>query len=231
MLTLTYGDENATLAKQLEADLSRARLKINAQADPAQQVLLVLVSPRYAQDKPVQDTVFTALDAGHYIVPILTQNAALPKPLDHLPHLDFSENYQFDALLEYLGTLGENNTHFPMKVLTPRQRRRNRRVGAILAFVAIGMFVLAVWGITAGLVGFPEEEYEQVETQEIATINAFVDDYLPRSTQEAAQFAATVDAVPTRLRPFVIQTATALWGGDPAVQATALPPATATSAP
>jgi hypothetical protein len=77
---------------------------------------------------------------------------------------------------------------------------------------AIGLFAVAVLNVEA-----PVEEFNAIDTEVAATrdflIAPTLDGYLrflPGSAEEASVYPATVQAVPTRIRPFVAATATAV---------------------
>lgn len=212
MLSISYGADNAQLAARLQTDLKTARIRRDKQ-DSSEQVLIALVSPQSEADEAQQSAWRAAKTNGDFIVPVLTDGAALPQMLAGHKALDFKGGYDFDALAEHLAQLAAREPKFPLKVVTPKKLRSNRRVGLALTVVVFIMFAAAVLGITAGLVGFPKEEYEEVEAEFQATLGVLIDTILPNSTQDAVNFPATVDAAPTRLQPFLAATATALHGG------------------
>ena len=51
-----------------------------------------------------------------------------------------------------------------------------------------------------------------METEIIQTRNAYIDDALPRSTDDALNFQATIDAAAPTLRPLLVATASAVAG-------------------
>jgi hypothetical protein len=108
-----------------------------------------------------------------------------------------------------------------MKVRTPGVKASNRRTGYIVAAAAIVMFLLGLYGV--GVLGIqrPEDEYEAVETEVILTRDSYINNALPRSTEDAANFQATVRAAAPTLRPILAATATSIAAGTP--QATVQP--------
>jgi hypothetical protein len=97
--------------------------------------------------------------------------------------------------------------------LTPKQKKRNQRIGAWLAGVAllwfiIGIILVGVYGIHA-----PVEEYNTDNTIVAATVDNILEQYRPRSTEDALNFDATVQAAPRSSRPLLAATATAQAGG------------------
>ena len=75
------------------------------------------------------------------------------------------------------------------------------------------MFLAALYGIGVLGIQAPQEEYDQTVTQVVATRNAFIEAALPRSTEDAIVFAATVEGAATALQPLLAATATARAGG------------------
>lgn len=213
MLNISYGAENAALASQIESDLKAARVRAYRDAADAPKVLIALITPESTMDEVQAAAWRAALNHGDFVLPVLTNGAELPGSLAQLPPLDCNSGYDPNALLERLAQMAQRERQFPLRVIAPKTKRNNRRVALVLSLLAVLMFGAAIWGITVGLVGFPEEEYEEVEAEFQGTLGALVDNVLPRSTQDAQNFPATVDAAPTRLQPLLVQTATALYAG------------------
>jgi len=82
----------------------------------------------------------------------------------------------------------------------------------VLVF-ALLMFLAALYGVGVLGLQYPREEYDQVETQAAATRDAFIEQSLPRSTADAAGFAATAERAATALRPLLVATVTARAAG------------------
>lgn len=213
MLNISYGAESAALASQIEQDLKAARVRVYRDEDGAPNVLIALITPQSSTDEAQVTAWNTAIQHKDFVLPVLTSGASLPNRLAQYDALNFNNGYDGAALLERLAQMSRREQQFPLRVVTPKTRRRNRRAALVLTVLSLAMFGAAIWGISVGLVGFPEEEYEQVELEFQGTLGALVDNVLPRSTQDAQNFPATVDAVPTRLQPLLVQTATALYEG------------------
>jgi hypothetical protein len=213
MLNISYGTENVALASQIERDLKAARIRAYRAEDGTPKVLIALIAPQSSADEAQAAAWQAALNHGDFLVPVLANGAALPGSLAQYDALDFSGGYDANALLERLAQMAQREQQFPLRVIAPKTKRGNRRTALVLTVLAVFMFGAAIWGISVGLVGFPEEEYEEVEAEFQGTLGALVDNVLPRSTQDAQNFPATVDAAPTRLQPLLAQTATALYAG------------------
>ncbi|MBL8118846.1 MAG: hypothetical protein JNJ78_15045 [Anaerolineae bacterium] len=215
MLTFAYAPEDAKLGDRLKTDLQQKGFE---SSDTLQKgsgnLLILLVSAASNSNSGVQNALLEALDSGLHIIPVMAENAALPKYIDHLKGLDFTSEYPLETLVKQIETLTSANAGLPMKVLTPAARQKNRGIGLWLGALVIFWFIAGV--IAVGLFGIqaPREEYNTIETEVAATIAVIVDKNLPRSTEEAANFPATVQAVPTSQRPLLIATATARAGGE-----------------
>lgn len=200
MAELVYTPAGARLAHEIERDLGQ-------QAPGG--TLIVIVTADAAANPAIRQAIDAAQDANRPIVSVLAEQAAPPRAIEHLPPLDFSAGYDPAALATALDTVSA----FHMKVLTPRTRRANQQfalifVGLALLMFAAGIVLVGVYGVQA-----PAREYAYVETEIILTRNYFVDQALPRTTEEALNFPATVEAARPSLVPVLVATATAVAGG------------------
>lgn len=213
-ITLACAPADAALANQIRHDLQSAGFSVHQTVQPGSQAMLVIIlSPAAATDPTLQKTLVGALDNHQHVIPALASAVSLPRLIDHLQPLDFTQGYDAAALLERLSILSAPDAPPPLTVLTPSVRASNRQIGYIMAVIVallflIGLYLVAVKGIQA-----PLEEFNTVETFEAATRDFFIrptlNAFRPRSTEEAANFPATVEAVRTEVRPFLIFTATA----------------------
>jgi len=207
MFKVVNAPADAALAARLEADLQASG------APPVPAGLLVAVlSPAAISDPTVQAALEAALDAGRPILPVLAAPTPLPKLVDHLPSLDFSAGYNPAALRQAVEALAAPDAGLPLKVITPRVRRANRRIGYWLAALALfwfvtGLILVGVFGVQA-----PRREYDAVETEIVLTRDYYLERNQPRTTEDAANFPATLQAAPTAQRPFLVETATAIAG-------------------
>lgn len=195
MTTFLYSPSDQALAQRIQADLA-------AQPTSAD---VVIVSSQSARDPEVLAKLDQALDQNREIIPVLAENVPLPKLIEHLTPVDFSTSYAIDELKSRLQTASE----FHMKVLTPSTAVSNRRAGIVVGVIAVVMFAAGLYLVGVVGVQAPQEEFDYVETEIILTRDYYVDEALPRSTEDAANFQATVDAARPTLRPVLIATATA----------------------
>ncbi len=229
MISLAYDPTDAALAARLTADLRVAGDTVveGAQTGRAA-VLIVLVSPRLTPDSPVMQAIYNALDQGQVIVPALTGGASLPPELDHLRPVDLNARYDVAALRARIAE-GQQATWQP-RVRTPKVRQSNRRTVVWVAAIALFVFVFGLWSISTFKLQAPPEDYGPVYTLDAQTRDAilrptmeFLSTSLPRSTQQAADFPATLNAVPTLIRPFIASTTTAIYNALAGIYPTVTP--------
>ncbi len=197
MVKIIYAVEDGELAAHIERDIQAAGLG-------EQMATLAVLSPRGTS---IQNAIISALDSGQRIIPVLAAPTPLPEIISHLVPVDFSAGYDFETLHARLVEAGT-----PMRVPTPALRTANRRAGYVVWALVILWFLVALIFIGGGVIRRPDAEYDAVDTEVYLTRDYYVDLYLPRSTEDAAEFASTVQAVPTALRPALSATATALAG-------------------
>ncbi len=215
MITIKHIASDAATAEQLANDLRAAGMETTTDLQAGKDhIFIPILSPQAANDAQMQQAILYALDNGHYIIPVLSQKGSLPKIIEHLTPIDFSKNDASTTLIERIKAFGEQPQHVIMKVHTPRVQAANRRIGLVLAFLTLFMCVVGILLVGGGVVQFPREEYNAVDTAVAATISAeigrAIEPYVPRSTADAAQFSSTLQVVATRYRPFLAATATAI---------------------
>jgi hypothetical protein len=221
--------EVVALTDRIRADLRAAGHEVrelSAPVEGARPILIAVLSPGAvtpedvrgkprptAEMSPVMQAIMTALDNRQHVIPVVAEAVDLPRVIDHLQPHDFSQGYDAGPLLNRLRDLSGPDAPPPLTALTPRVRAANRRAGIIAAALVSVIFVIAVIAVGSGTVRAPENEFASVETQIILTRNFYIDDALPRTTEQAASFPTTVlDARPS-VMPFLIATASAIAGG------------------
>jgi hypothetical protein len=242
MIKLAYTSNDAALASRLLKDLNSAGYPAEDLTKGGNQaredVLIPVLSPSALQDATLNTRLIQALDNGQYLIPVLASPVALPKLIDHLDAIDYSREIDLAPLRARLDDIKAGNARLPLKVLTPTARKANRQVGLWVALAALLMFGVGLYGIGVLGIQAPQDEYNAIETEAAATINAIVRpeleqyaNFLPRSTEDATNYPATLRAVPTVYRVFMGLTATAVAtdpaGATQAAAATPTPEATA----
>lgn len=217
VLKFAYAPADAALAARLMTDLRGSHTIIEGPAAQGYQ-LLVLVWSRAAQvDEALTDAMDATLDAGIHIIPVLAERVPLPRLINHLTPADFSEGaYPLDTLRAAVAYLTGPDAPLAMRVLTPARRKKNRNIGLVVFAVAFFMFMVGVIAVGVYNLQAPAEEYNLVETEIVQTRDAIIGptlnalgQFLPRSTEDAAVFEATLQRMPTVHRPFMAATVTA----------------------
>ena len=147
-----------------------------------------------------------ALKRGDTIIPILTESVSVPESLDDYKPLNMAGGYKSKPYSHALEPI-DNDAHGCCNRLTVAPL-------TVIGFIALMMFSLAIIGIMGGVVAFPVDEYNEEATYQAEWVNGLIVETLeyaqPRTTQDAENFEATLEAVPTRVFLFVRETATAL---------------------
>lgn len=201
MLDISFHSADERLAQQLQSELGKASFRLE------HPMMLVLLTPSALADSALQRTVEQAHKKGVRIAPLLVKpiTGALPAPYAGLPIFDMSQGeYQLKRLLAFINRVD----------LGEARLARSRRLFAFIALSAVLMFGVSLWGVGSGLVRFPSQEYATEDALEFTRIQTLtfptLDPLMPRTTEDALNFPATVEAASTRNRPFLRETATAL---------------------
>lgn len=213
-ITLAFIPADSALSSRIRGDLEGARFQVVDAVQPGRESLLVLVlSPQAVNDPSIQQAMITALDHHQHIIPVLAAPVALPPLINNLQPLNFSQEYHAQALLERIGRLSAPDAPPPLTVLTPSRQAANRRAALFFLGIVALIFISGLVLIGTGFIRAPEDEFAGIETQIYLTQRYFIDRGLPRSTEQAAEFAETIEHIPTRARVQLIQTATAVAAG------------------
>lgn len=212
-VTVINSPEDVALAERIRADLQAANITLHESLPSARDALLVIVLSA-GDDVNTQKAIIAALENQQHILLVKgSAQARPPRLIDHLQPLDFSQSYDTGSLLARVRDLARPDAPPPLAVLTPARQAANRRAGYIIAGIALFMFIIALLLIALADLEAPAAEYNAIETEIILTRNYFIDNDLPRTTEQAANFPVTLDAAPTRSRDLLIATATAIAGG------------------
>ena len=218
MLKLLYNATDARLANRIESDLRDAGYELLPadQGMTRDDVLIPILSPAAQRERAIQDAIDAALDRSQHVLPVIAQPVEIPRTIDHLPMLDYSDAYDFAALKANVDAALTPNARLPLKVLTSSTRRANRAAGLVVALIAVLMFLVGLYAVGVLKIQMPQEEFSAVDTEAAMTRDAIVapeleiyGQFLPRSTEDAANYPATLQAVPTVYRSLMALTATA----------------------
>jgi hypothetical protein len=219
MLYITYAPEDVALATRLKTDLEKAGYTISDSLTAGiENVLIAVLSNNSWANTAVQENIYRALDNSQHIIPVMSGTTALPKLIDHLAPVDFTDGYPFDTLKAEVTRLSSPDAAHPMRALTPNVRRANRRIGYWLVAMTFFWFIVALILVGYYKIQAPTEEYNSIATFAQATINVYVGRNLPRTTEDAINFPLTIQAAPTAQRPLLIATGTRLAGGKNATE-------------
>lgn len=217
MISILATIHDAAVESRLRSALLAAGHELRQQGTDKNDLLIAVLSQAALRDKAFHDALNTALDNDQHIVPALAEPVKLPKLIDHLVPVDLSTVNATEQLDAQIQAAHSPDARLPLRVRTPSVRRANRRSGLIVAFLALAMFAIGIYAVAVLNVEAPVEEYNQINTEAAATRDFIIAPtletylrFLPGSQDEAAQYSATLQAVPTRLRPFVAATATAV---------------------
>lgn len=207
MLTIIHHASDALLAAQIKETVRDLE-------DYAG--MIVVLSPAGVGDAQVMRAIYDAVDHSQHILPVLAKSVVLPDVIANLQPLDMSEGFRTDALRERITALQSGG--LTMQTLTPRKRMHNRNFGLLIGFIVVFMFLIGIVSIAVLGIRPPREEYNTLDTMVAATQHIYIAPeiapFVPRSTDDALNFPATAQAMPTRFRPYLIMTATAVAPGD-----------------
>lgn len=210
---LVYAEADHKLAMRIRGDLEAESIQVtDTFTDNA--VVVTIISANALQTPPVITMLNTASDSYHHILPILADSSKLPRVIDHLQTLDFSQTYSGKNLIERVNYLASPEAPRPLTVLTPQKRKENVQSSIFYAVIAFGIFLMGVIGVGVFGLQAPADEYYGIETQVYLTQRVFIDQALPRSTKDAMNFEATIPHIPTKARAEAIGTATWIVSGQ-----------------
>jgi len=238
MIRVIANENNSARAQTLIAELRQAGFPadtgIPAQGDT---LLAVLQKSDIAiANSPLMASLHRAFDLSLHIIIVRLEDFPLPNLINHLTVVDLFNPNHFDVLRAELETLAAPNAPLPVRVLTPQKRRSNRSTGIIVATFSLVMFVAGLYGVGVLGIRAPVAEYNEIDTQVALTRDVLIgpeleyfSTWIPRSTEDAIAYEATLRQLPTAYRPLMGLTVTAyanLSNGTP-FAATATPqPAT-----
>lgn len=212
----------AAWAEQLRARSLEAATGAVVKGDLVVAVLRAADVPAKANTAPAP--VLAALDLGLHVVIVQDAPFALPKLIDHVRTVvgTPADEKSVAALVSQIAAVGANGVPLPLKVLTPNARRANRSAGAFVGGLALMMFIIGVIGVGVFGLQRPADEYEALDTAVALTRDwlagpelLYFSTWLPRSTEDAANYSATLQQLPTAYRPLMGLTVTAYAQGTP----------------
>ncbi|MCC6804909.1 MAG: toll/interleukin-1 receptor domain-containing protein [Anaerolineae bacterium] len=217
MLRMIYTADDRALAERIATDLRAAGYEVGEGAPARGDLIVIALSPAALNDDALQAKLVTALDLNLHVIPVMTQPVRLPKLIDHLDVVSFADGYDFAVLRQQVDRALSGDAPLPVRVLTPSIRRSNRTAGIVVGIAALVMFVAGLYGVGVLGIQAPVEEFNGEETMFSMTRDVIAApeleiyaQFLPKTTEEAANYIPTLLAVPTVYRPLVAMTATAV---------------------
>lgn len=199
MLNITYAQNDAHTAEQIQADLTNANLRLD---NP---VLLVLLTPESVKDESVLSVITQSKRDKHVIVPVILRQTTLPDNLKSEKSLDLTKKYDKKKLIQFVkqADIGKD------------RQARNRLYFYVVGGIVLLMFIISLASISSGIVVFPVDEYATENAIRDAQVNTIVAPQIevvrPRTTEDALNFDMTLEAIDNdELLPFIIGTATAI---------------------
>lgn len=218
-IKVAYPQENTAFAQRLIDDLESEGWQVGSSRPiQADEVLVAVLPDGAARQSPVYDAIYQANDKSRPVILVADKpTTQVPSLLAHLPVIEMKRGDDFARVRA--AVIAAQGAGVPQRLRTPHTRMHNRNMGLILSGLVLFMFIVGVLAVGGADVQAPQREYNAVETEFAATRDAIMrpelDQYaraLPRTTEEAANYAPTLRAVPTRYRPFMAMTATAVAG-------------------
>jgi len=212
-VTLVYAEADHKLAMRIRGDLEAQSIRVSD--DMADNSVVVAVLSAQAVNSPkVMNMLNVASDKYHHILPVLAELVKIPRVIDHLAPLDFSQAYLEKSLVNRVKELSSPDAPRPLTALTPAKRRQNVQSSIIYAVATFGIFLMGIIGVGVYGLQAPAERFYGIETQVYLTQRVFVDRALPRNSEEAVNFDLTVTHIPTKARMEAIGTATWIASGQ-----------------
>jgi hypothetical protein len=206
-ITIVYAQPDEKTALRLAEDLTEKGYNFGELSPDS--ILVAVVSPEGLQDDNLREMLVRALDMNLPIIPVETEPTTLPDLIDHLEPVSFQDGYKLRNVTMAIERAIDPDAPPPKRVLTPALRDRNRRIGLIFGGLLVLLFLGYIVAIALFDIEAPQEEFQRLYTRDAATINAFAQEYIPRSTEQAAEFEATLADFPNEdLATVVVQTAT-----------------------
>jgi hypothetical protein len=197
-ITVAYAAVDKDTALRLANDLQAAGYTLAAPSPEG--MLVAVISPAALDDNDLRTTLLSALSGQVPLVVVETEPTTLSDLIEHVEPVSFHDGYSFKRVQDAI-----------QKARTPDDMSRGRRnlrfgigfgVAILLLFVGY-TFAIAIFDIEA-----PVEEFQELYTRDAATINAFAQAVMPRSTEQAANFELTLAGINRDLSTVVVATAT-----------------------
>ncbi len=217
MIKVLYSSSDQVVGQRLVEDFRKAGYEVSLEPPLHGDVLVMVLSQAAMDDAALQAALIKALDLSLHIVPVMSQPIQLPKLIDHLDVVNFSDSYDFAVLRKQVDLELSPAAPLAMRVRTPSVKRSNRSTGVVVAAAALIMFIVGLIAVGIYHIQAPIQEFNTVDTEVAMTRDIMVKpqmqiygQFFPQSTLDAENYLPTLLAVPTVYRPLIAMTATAI---------------------
>ncbi len=208
-ITVVFAESDRAAAEDVAKALEAAGYDLSPLSQES--VLLAVISPESITDADLLAQIHEAQDMRVPVVLAATQPTMLPPTLGHLTRVDLTSKGHDQALQTAIeqATVAEKT---PMAALKPASdtRQRNLRWGIGFGVFLVALFGFYTWAIIEFDIEAPAEEFQRAYTHSAATVNAFAQPFIPRTTAEAENFETTLESreISDELATVVVGTAT-----------------------
>ncbi|MBL8131806.1 MAG: hypothetical protein JNL42_08110 [Anaerolineae bacterium] len=220
MIRVVTRAENSERARRIGDELRQMGFSVESGEPARGDVVVAVLGGSDASD--VLPQVVSALDLGLHIVVARLEPFTVPKLIDHLQVIDVAALDFRERLQTQVEAMTSGALPYAMRVRTPKVKRSNRSAGIVVGGLALMMFIVGVIGVAVFGIQAPQEEYDAVDTEVALTRDYFAgpellyfSTWLPRSTEDAMNYEATLQQLPTAYRPLMGLTVTAYALGTP----------------
>ncbi len=197
-ITVAYAAADEDTALRLANDLQDAGYTLAAPSPDG--MLVAVVSPAALDDNELRSTIVNALDGEVPLVVVETAPTTLPDLVQHIERAQLHSGYSFQRVQDAI-----QRARTPDEIT---QAQRNVRFGVIFGVAIVLLFIGYTVAIAVFDIEAPVEEFQELYTRDAATVNAFAQELVPRSTAQAADFELTLEGVNRDLSTVVVATVT-----------------------
>ena len=194
-ITVVYAPQDKVVAEQIANDIEQAGYTFGSIT--ANSTVVGVITADGITHDDLLTTLQQSLEAGARVILLKLAPVSLPDWLSDTIQIEAYAGYRFKQLQAALGA--------------PRTlASRNRRWGIGLGIGLIILFGIYTWAIVVFDIEAPVEEFQRAYTHSAATVGAFAQPFVPRTTEEAENFETTLESrlISDELATVIVQTAT-----------------------
>lgn len=209
MITINHIAQDQQLAGNVRATLETNGYPVTDQNADDTLLNIIVLSEHAAKDNLIFQAVRETIAREQQVLFILKDPIQLPRHIEHLPVLDFSYQFNSQALLDQVAALTAPNAPKPDYLASANLVRSNTRLGIGIGLVVLLMFGLAILGVWTGALVPEPDEFAGPETQVYLTRNYFIDEAIALDDPDLSFDEKIQQARPT-IQPYLILTATGI---------------------